>query len=85
MNNLLDPTPRLATAAQLNGALSLVFAVTETIREMGSAPAGILYAGLMTRGVSMQDFDKLVGIITGAGLVEKRGDLLVWVGPAVRA
>lgn len=73
-----------ATKQELKAGLSVVLAVAEAIREAGEFPAGTLYA-VLTGRVDIQGFDKIVSIITGSGLVEKRGDLLRWVGPEVRA
>ena len=58
-------------------ALNILKAVADTIRELGEVPAGHLYANLM--GVmDLQQFDKIIGILVRAGVVKKRGDLLVW-------
>lgn len=70
------------TAEQLKAGLSIVLAVTEAIREAGEIPAGTLYAVLLGQ-VDLQGFEKIVSIVTGSGLVEKRGDLLRWVGPDI--
>jgi hypothetical protein len=71
-----------ATKEQLKAGLNIVLAVTEAIREAGEIPAGTLYAVLVGK-VDIQGFDKIVSIVTNAGLVEKRGDLLRWVGPSI--
>lgn len=73
-----------ATKEQLKAGFSAVVAVTEAIREAGEIPAGTLYAVLMGR-CDIVAFEKLVSVIVGSGLVEKRGDLLRWVGPEVLA
>lgn len=73
-----------ATKEQLKAGLNIVLAVTEAIREAKEIPAGTLYAVLCGK-VDIQGFEKIVSIITGSGLVEKRGDLLRWVGPAIEA
>lgn len=67
---------------QFKAGLNVVFAVTEAIREAHEIPAGTLYAVLMGR-VDIHGFDKIVSIVTGSGLVEKRGDLLRWLGERV--
>jgi hypothetical protein len=72
------------TKEQMKAGPDVVFAVTEAIREAGSIPAGTLYAVLLGK-VDIHGFEKLVSIVTGSGLVEKRGDLLCWVGPELRA
>ena len=68
------------TREQVGAALRVVQAVADTIREVGRAPMGTLYAGLMTAGCSYGQFERIVSILTGAGLVRREGDCLVWVG-----
>jgi DNA-binding IclR family transcriptional regulator len=71
------PTPKEVAAG-----FSTVAAVAEAIRELGSAPAGPIYAALMHQtGMDMQSFEAILRILRNADLVERRGDLLVWVGP----
>lgn len=71
-------------SGEIAAALTAIRAVAECIREAGSIPAGHLYAALMTKGCTLQTFERIVGMLTsndhGAAVVEKRGDLLVWVG-----
>jgi len=77
-----------ATATRPTGeiaqALAAIRLVADCIREAGSIPAGHLYAALMAKGCTLQTFDRIVSMLTsnehGAAIVEKRGDLLVWVG-----
>jgi hypothetical protein len=73
------------TADRVKVAAIVSIAVCETIREAGSIPSGTLYAALMTKGCTMQVFDDIIAMLGRTGLVTKRGDLLVWTGPAVRA
>lgn len=56
-------------------------AVAETIREVGSVPAGVLYANVVDY-LSLEDFQRVVAILKGAGLVEEDSHVLTWVGPA---
>lgn len=70
------------TKEQLKSGLNVIVAVTETIRECGEAPEGTLYAALMGR-MDLQTFEKIVAVIVNTGLVEKRGNLLRWIGPQI--
>ena len=38
------------------------------------APGGVMYAGLMANGYTLQDFERITGALAGAGLVLKRGE-----------
>ena len=76
---ILNPTPA-PSANQKKAAVALVFAVAETIREVGEVPSGTLYTMLMDK-ISYTDFNHLLGILKGSGMVEDRDHLLVWVGP----
>jgi len=68
---------------QAQAAFAVLTAVSEAIRTARQIPAGELYAVLMGR-MDLAGFDKLVAILVGSGLVEKRGDLLRWIGPEIR-
>lgn len=68
------------TNQQAKAGLALIQAIAETIRECGSAPSGVLYAGLMGK-VSLEGYNKIIGILKGAGLVrEDESHLLHWIG-----
>lgn len=75
-------TEQRATPAQVKAAFSATLAITEAIRECGQIPSGHLYARLCDR-MSLEAFEKMTRLIVGSGLVEKRGDLLVWIGPVL--
>jgi len=64
------------TAAALTGIL---LALTEAIRSLGEVPSGHLYARVMAY-LPIEVYDAAIGLIVGSGVVEKRGDLLVWKG-----
>jgi hypothetical protein len=67
-------------SSQEAAALAVAKAVAEAIRELGSVPAGHLYAVLMAR-MSLETFEKIVGALVGAGLVRRDGShLLTWTG-----
>jgi len=71
--------------SQQRSALAAVVAVTEAIREAGSQgiPAGTLYACLMSKGCTLEAYERLERIILNTGLVHKSGDLLTWQGPEI--
>ena len=55
----------------------LVDAVVETIKEAGAmgAPGGVLYAALMTRGFSLEEFEIFMRVVVATGRVYKTGHL----------
>jgi len=55
-------------------------AVGEAIRDLGSVPSGHLYAQLMGR-MDLDTYNKLIGLLKQANLVEESNHLLTWVGP----
>jgi hypothetical protein len=87
--NKFDQASRLVndnfpTRSQLVGALEIVKAVAEALRELGEVPAGTLYAALMSK-LSHAEFEQIIGIIHGAGLIERDDShLLRWIGPEVK-
>jgi len=72
------------TKEQLKAGFSAIVAVTEAIREAGEIPEGTLYTVLLGH-CSIEAFEKMVRMIVNTGLVEKRGNLLRWIGPEVRS
>lgn len=72
-----------ATKEQVQSGLKMIVAVTEAIREAREIPEGTLYAVLVGK-VELPAFEKMIAMIVNTGLVEKRGNLLRWIGPEIR-
>jgi len=72
----------MTTKEQLRAAVNTAAAVAEAIRTAGEIPAGHLYA-VLCGSLSAGTFDSLIALLGQAKLVERRGDLLRWVGPEV--
>ena len=70
------------TKEQLKSGLNMIVAVTEAIREAGEIPEGTLY-GVLVGKIELPAFEKMVAMIVNTGLVEKRGNLLRWIGPQI--
>ena len=66
------------TTQELAAGLNILRAVADTVRELGRAPRGTLYAALMARGITLPAYEKIESILVGAGLVRRAGDCLVW-------
>lgn len=73
------------TSSQILAGIRTVQAVAEAVRELGQVPAGTLYAQLMSAGVTLVGFEQIIGSLSRAGLVSRRGDLLCWIGPQIEA
>ena len=68
------------TKEQIGAYLRTVKAVADAIRAAGRMPAGPLYATLM--GVmSLDAFERMIGQLVGAGLVQRENNVLTWIGP----
>lgn len=52
-----------------NTTNSIIFGVLSTLDEIGQVPQGVLYAGLMERGVTLDWFQRLVETLRVNGLV----------------
>ena len=61
--------------------MATLMAVADTIRECGKCPAGVLYAGLMSR-MDLGQFESLIGILKRAGMVREESHELIWIGGA---
>ena len=70
------------TKEQLGGAVAVLGAMAEAIREAGSIPSGHLYALVMGR-MGLHDYDVGIGILKRAVLVEESAHVLTWVGPTI--
>jgi hypothetical protein len=75
----MAPTPE-----QLKAGTQMILAVAETVREAKEAPTGVMYAALTGR-VSLDGFQKILGILERANLIEVRNHVARWIGPEVTA
>ena len=69
------------TKEQVAAAVRTIAAFGETIRELGEVPSGVLYAIAMGKGIDLAAYERIIDRLVGAELVERRGDVLVWIGP----
>lgn len=68
------------TKERLEAAVRALAAVAEAIRDAGSVPSGALYAALLTYGIDLQTYERIVGILVRAKLVSESGHVLTWIG-----
>jgi hypothetical protein len=68
------------TREQVQAALGMAKAIADAIRELGSVPAGELYARVMGY-MSHESFEGIVGSLVKTGLVTRANHVLTWVGP----
>jgi hypothetical protein len=61
--------------------IRMVFAVSDAIRELREVPSGHLYAQVMGF-VSLQEYQMILDILTGAGAVKVENHLITWMGGA---
>lgn len=76
------PAVSAPTFREMRAALDVVAALAEVIREVGSIPSGHLYAQVMGQ-LSIGQYERIVGLLKRAGVIEERGHVLTWVGPAL--
>lgn len=72
-------TTTMKQAEQLTSALMVCKAIADAIQQLGEVPSGTLYAHVMGK-MDMPTYERVIATVVSAGLVEKRGDLLVWKG-----
>jgi hypothetical protein len=65
------------TSEQTLMIVRIADAVVETVKDCGDrgAPGGHLYAALMSHGMSLDSFEKLMGVLVEMKRVKKRGQL----------
>ena len=71
----------MATKDDVGTAVAVIGAIAETIREAGEVPSGVLYAGLMTKGCTLPQYEQILGVLQRAKLVAVKGHVVRWVGP----
>ncbi len=56
---------------------AVLLAVIDAVKEAGAmgAPGGVIYAGLMAQGCSLQQYDQIMAALVSAGKLRRRGDL----------
>jgi hypothetical protein len=54
-------------------------ALSDAIKAASPIPAGHLY-GIVMGQMDLKTFDYVIGLVTEAGIVERKGDLLIWKG-----
>ena len=70
----------MATPKQVKGALEVIKAIADTIKELGTVPSGHLYAQLMGT-MSLETYNGLMRILKDSGVVsESSSHLLTWKG-----
>jgi len=65
---------------QAIAAIQITLAVGDAIKALGSVPSGHLYASLIDR-MSLETYEKIIGILKNTGLVKESNHLLTWIGP----
>ncbi len=83
--NLGLPRNPRPTKEQIKAVLQATMAVAETVREFtreqGYCQAGPVYTALMEKGATIEDYQAIISSLGRAGLVEDRGERLIWIGP----
>ncbi len=77
---MMTTKAKLSDKAQVKAAVNAIVALAEAIREVGEIPSGQLYAVVMGQ-MDLETYESFIGRLTSAGLVTKRGNVLVWTGP----
>jgi hypothetical protein len=66
-------------AAQVRAAMTILTVVSEAIRDLKEVPSGTLYANVMSV-LSLEQYNKAIDLLKGAGVVTEQNHLLRWVG-----
>ena len=74
----------MPTKTQVTAAINAIFALSEAIREAKSIPSGHLYAVVMNH-MDHHTYESFIDRLVDAGLVSRKGDVLVWVGPEIES
>ena len=63
---------------QMEAGLMACKAIADAIKGLGRVPAGHLYATVMPE-LTLTQFQQIIGILKGAGLVEEKNHELIWI------
>ena len=65
---------------QASGAIQIIKAIADAIKELKQVPSGHLYAQVMGK-MDIQSYNRIIDILKGAGLItEDSQHMLTWVG-----
>lgn len=70
----------MITKEQCLIAVKTVQAIADAIRELRSVPSAELYARVMPY-ISLDNYERILGILKRSGVVEERAHVLYWVAP----
>ena len=62
----------------VRSAVDVLLAISKAVEELKEVPSGHLYSVLMNK-IKLEDYEKCLDILNKAGVVSKKGDLVVWV------
>lgn len=79
LSTILDGPPRSSSP----GAIIVILAVSEAIREARKIESGTLYAMLCDR-LTLSAYQGVISTLKGAGLVSEANHMLTWIGPELR-
>lgn len=73
----------MQTKPLIESQVQVIKAIADAIRELGSVPSGHLYAQLMGK-MSLECYERIIGILKNTGLVNENNHLLIWVEPKLQ-
>lgn len=71
------------TKEQIKMATELVIEMTNVVKKLNSVPEGVLYASVM-KYISLDVFNEIVLIMIKSGFVERKNNVLIWVGNSTK-
>lgn len=57
------------TPQQIEAVRAVARAIVQSVREVGTAPAGPMYAALMSKGCTLNQFTQIMGQLVRAGFL----------------
>ena len=68
----------MITPAELKAGINTIKVMADAVKELGHVPSGHLYAMVMGK-LSLEAYERILGILTNAGLIEVKGNEIFWI------
>lgn len=79
IDDIMNPASKTVTTSQVVAAVEMIRAAYGLVATYGNAgmPSGHLYAHMMSAGMDLEGYDKMIALMVRTQILSKRGLLLI--------